>query len=153
MKRILSLLMLLPISATARAGDWSNWRGPEQTGVSRETGLPDKWDPSGENLIWHAKFGGRTTPIVQKGRVYLITRVGDGVTQQERVLSLDEKTGKVVWEHKFNVFHSDIVADRLGWTNMVGDPETDTVFAHGTQGLLMCFDRTVKILWQHSMTE
>ena len=78
------------------------------------------------NVIWNVPIGGRTTPIVQKGHVYLINRTGDGVTQQERVMALDEITGKVLWEHKFNVWHTDIVADRLGWTNMVGDPETDT---------------------------
>ena len=108
---------------------------------------------TGANVIWQTPIGGRTTPIVQKGHIYLINKVGENITQQERVLALDEKTGKVLWEHKFNVFHSDIVADRLGWTTMVGDPETDTVFAHGTQGLLQCFDRNGKILWQHSLTE
>jgi outer membrane protein assembly factor BamB len=154
MKRILSLLSLLLALGTTRAGDWTQWRGPEQNGLSPETGLPDKWDAgSGMNVVWHADIGGRTTPVVQKGRVYLINKIGDDVTQQERVMALDEKTGKVEWEYKFNVFHSDIVADRLGWTNMVGDPETDTVFAHGTQGLLMCFDRNGKIVWQHSLTE
>jgi outer membrane protein assembly factor BamB len=141
-------------SADALAGDWSNWRGPEQTGVSREAGLPDKWDAaSGENVVWRAEIGGRTTPIVQRGRVYLITRAGDGISQQERVVALDEKTGKLQWEYKFNVWHTGIVTDRLGWTNMVGDPETDTVFAHGTQGLLMCFNRDGKVVWQHSLAE
>ena len=90
---------------------------------------------------------------MQKGQVYLINRVGDGITQQERVMALDEKTGNVAWEYKFNVWLNDIVADRLGWTTMVGDPETDTVFAHGTQGLLMCFHREGKIVWEHSLTE
>src|SRR5947209_2493332 len=108
MKRLLSLFTLLFLLSTARAADWSKWRGPNQNGVSPETGLPDQWDPAtGENVVWHAdKIGGRTTPIVQKGRVYLINKVGEGITQQERVMCLDEKTGKVQWEHKFNVFHS-----------------------------------------------
>ena len=44
-------------------------------------------------------------------------------------------------------------AIRLGWTQMVGDPETGNVYAHGTQGLLFCFDKDGKILWQHSLTE
>ncbi len=155
MKRILSLLTLLALGNTAAwAGDWSNWRGPEQNGVARETGLPDKWDAAtGENVVWHAPVGGRTTPIVQKGHVYFINKVGDGASQQERVMALDEKTGKIAWEYKFNVWLTDIVADRLGWTNMVGDPETDTVFAHGTQGLLMCFNHDGKIVWQHSLGE
>lgn len=141
----------------ASARDWSFWRGPEQNGVSREKNLPEKWSPdqnaADSNLIWSAPVGGRTTPIVQNGRVYLITGVGDGITQQERVVCFDADTGKQLWEHRFNVFLTDIVADRLGWSNMVGDPETDTVYAHGTQGLLFCFDRDGKVLWQRSLTE
>ena len=31
--------------------DWPMWRGPEQNGISRETGLIDQWDPSGENVL------------------------------------------------------------------------------------------------------
>src|SRR5687767_3347638 len=32
--------------------DWTYWRGPESNGISRETGLPDTWDPEGENVLW-----------------------------------------------------------------------------------------------------
>jgi outer membrane protein assembly factor BamB len=157
MRRILPLLLLLPLTAAveARGADWTHWRGPEQTGVSREVGLPDDWNPTGKNLIWKADIGGRSTPIVQKGRVYFITghKAGTGSEQQEQVVCLDEKNGKVLWQYKFNVFHTGIVADRLGWTAMCGDPETDCVYAHGTGGLLMCLDHTGKLVWQHSMTE
>src|SRR5262249_33660315 len=103
---------------------------------------------------------GRSTPVVQNGRVYIINKAGgEGDTEesrlhlQERVMCLDADTGRTLWEHKFNVWHTDIVAVRLGWTNMVGDPQTGNVYAHGTQGLLFCFDKDGKILWQHSLTE
>lgn len=33
---------------------WLNWRGPERTGMSRETGLPDKVDP--KHPLWLADF-------------------------------------------------------------------------------------------------
>ena len=137
-----------------QANDWAHWRGPEHTGVSRETGLPDTWsaDPK-ENLVWKAPHGGRSTPIVQNGRVYIINVAGSGVTTQERVMCFDADTGAVVWEHKFNVFLTDIVADRVGWTHVVGDPETGNVYAHGVQGLLFCFNRDGKVLWSHSLTE
>ena len=69
-------------------------------------------------------------------------------------MAFDASTGKVLWQHKFNVWHTDIVRDRLGWSNMVGDPETGNVYAHGTQGYLTCFEgKSGKILWQHSLTE
>src|SRR4029077_999272 len=118
------------------AGDWSNWRGPGQTGVSQETGLPDHWSPdpspTDNNLIWKQPYGGRSTPLVMNGRVYLINRCGDlGIREQDRVMCFDAKDGKVLWEHKFNVFFTDIVSVRLGWTNLAGDPETGNVYAHG----------------------
>jgi outer membrane protein assembly factor BamB len=144
-------------SPPARAENWDQWRGPEQTGVSRDTGLPDRFAPDkpGENnLIWKAPYGGRTTPIVMNGKVYLINQVGEGLSDQERVMCLDEKTGDKVWEYRFNVWLTDIVTARVGWTQLAADPETGNVYAHGTQGLLYCFDgKDGKVLWSHSLTE
>jgi outer membrane protein assembly factor BamB len=142
---------------TANAADWYNWRGPWQTGVSPETDLPEQWstdakDPD-SNLIWKAPYGCRSTPLVMNGRVFIINNVGTGITSQERVMSLDADTGKVLWEHKFNVFYSAIVSVRLGWANLAGDPQTGNVYAHGTQGLLLCFNRDGKVLWSRSLTE
>jgi outer membrane protein assembly factor BamB len=124
-----------------------------QNGVAPDKNLPESWSPDGENLIWKAPYGGRTTPVVMNGRVYFINASGQGINEQERVMALDADTGKLIWEYKFNVFLTDIVRDRLGWTVMCGDPETGNVYAHGTQGLLMCFNKDGKILWSHSMTE
>jgi outer membrane protein assembly factor BamB len=158
-----SLCVLCVFVVNASAGDWADWRGPSQDGTSPEKGLPDKFsldpkDPD-SNLVWKAPYGGRSAPIVMNGHVYLINAAGGGVsaeeraTQQERVLCLDADTGKLLWEHKFNVFLTDIVADRLGWTNLAGDPETGNVYAHGTAGFLFCFGKAGEILWQHELTE
>jgi outer membrane protein assembly factor BamB len=156
MKRIL-LLLLACWCADARAEDWYRWRGPEQTGVSREKNLPDKFslDPKApdSNLIWRVPYGGRSTPIIMKDRLYYIRSVGQGITGQEQVVCLNADTGERIWDHKFNVWHTDIDILRVGWTNLAGDPETGNVYAAGTQGLLMCFDRDGKILWKHSLTE
>jgi outer membrane protein assembly factor BamB len=156
MKHSLSLLLILfGGTLLATADNWSSWRGPEQTGVSRDTGLPDTFavGRKEQNVIWKAPYGGITTPIVQNGRIYIINKFGESESQQERVMCFDAKDGKVLWQHKFNVFLTDIVADRLGWTQMVGDPETGNVYSHGTQGFLYCFDKDGKLLWQHSLTE
>src|SRR3954468_1273991 len=125
MNRLLPLLLAACLAPAARAADWAHWRGPEQTGVSRETDLPEKWSPDPkkkDNLVWVAPYGGRATPLVVNGRVYIINNSGEGVNEQERVMCFDAKDGKVLWEHKFNVFHTDIVSARLGWTNLAGDP-------------------------------
>jgi outer membrane protein assembly factor BamB len=163
MKRTIALLAALVLAlgpwplAPAFAGDWPQYRGPEQNGVSREKDLPDRWSPTADapdsNLIWKAPYGGRSTPIVMNGRVYLINDAGEGINEQERVMCFNADTGEKIWEYRFNVFHTDIVSDRVGWTNVAGDPETGYVYAHGVQGLLFCFDRDGKVIWSHSLTE
>jgi outer membrane protein assembly factor BamB len=145
------------LGSRALADDWAHWRGPEQTGVSRDRDLParfstDPADPD-SNLVWKAPYGGRSTPIVMRGRVYVNNKAGEGSHEQERVMCLDASTGKKLWEKRFNVFHTDIVSLRLGWTNLCGDPETGNVYWHGTQGDFICFDRDGNIVWERQLTE
>jgi outer membrane protein assembly factor BamB len=153
----LSVISVLSVVNPCFAHDWLQSRGPINTGVAFEKDLPDKFDPAtGENIIWKAPYPGRTTPVVMNGRVYIIqgfNATGQKVTEQERVLCLDEKDGKLLHEYRFGVFLTDIVSDRLGWTNLAADPETGNIYAHGTGGLLIALDKDLKPLWQHSLTE
>src|SRR5438876_2749339 len=164
MKRILTVFFLLicvylcSSVANSLGGDWIHWRGPEQNGVSRDVGLPESWsldlnDPN-SNFVWKAPYGCRSTPLVMGGRVYIIGNDGAGVQNGERVVALDAATGKLLWEYKFNVWHTDIVSSRVGWANLAGDPDTGRIYAHGVQGLMLCLDAASgKLIWQHSLTE
>lgn len=145
--------LLLCTAGGAAGNDWPYWRGPEQNGMTREKAVVTSWSRDGENVLWKVPLGGRSTPIVMDGRVYAIAPAGSGECLQERVICLDADTGKTIWEHRFNVYHTDIVEARLGWTSVVGDPETGNVYAHGTGGEFFCFDRDGKILWKHSLAE
>lgn len=131
------------------AADWLDWRGPVHSGVSFETELPS----STSEVLWRMPYGGRSTPVIQDGRIFVINSAGKGVMQQERVLALDLQTGKMIWEHRFNVFHTDIPRARVGWSSPVIDPETGNVYAHGIQGMFFCFNRDGEILWSRSLTE
>jgi outer membrane protein assembly factor BamB len=157
------LLALVLLGSTAAAGaaekprNWSFWRGPEQTGVSRERDLPEKFSLSSKvkdnNLVFAAPYGSITTPIVQDGQVYLMSKTGEGQTVQDRVVCVDADTGALKWKHEFNVWLTDIVEARLGWGHMVGDPETGNVYAHLTSGMLVAFSKDGKRVWEHSLTE
>lgn len=150
MRRLTMLACIASMSLTlaASASDWHHWRGPWQNGVSPETDLPSDWP-----VIWKSPYGSRSTPLVVNGRVYFINYVGEAETIQERVMCLDADTGKFIWQHNFNVWHTDIVTVRLGWTNLAADPKTGYIYAHGTQGILFCFDKDGKIIWSRSLTE
>ena len=137
----------------ALAADWPSWRGPNQTGSSSQTGLISNWSLDGDNLLWKADFMGRSTPIVLNNRVYVIGRIGMDITEQERVACFDAETGRLLWEHRFNVFHSTIPFNRLGWTSLAGDTETGYIYAHTISGVFACFDKDGKVVWSHSLTE
>ena len=87
------------------------------------------------------------------GRLFAIMPVGEGPASAERVVAVDAVTGQKVWERRFNVFHTDIVENRVGWTALAGDPETGQIYAHATGGELFCFDRDGEQIWKVSMTE
>ncbi|MFQ5638799.1 MAG: PQQ-binding-like beta-propeller repeat protein [bacterium] len=141
------------IANVAFASDWPSWRGPNQNGVSDETGLVSTWSLDGDNLIWKADFIGRSTPIVMNGRVYVAGRTGKGIDMQRVVACYDAKDGKLMWEDKNNVFHTTVPFNRVGWSSLTGDPETGNVYFFGVDGLFTCYSQDGKILWQHSFVE
>lgn len=137
--------------------DWPTWRGPEQTGSSRETGLIDTVDlPSKKNVLWKLpEAGGISTPIVFRGKLYTIVRKDhDTPREQEMVLCLNAATGEKIWERGHNVYLSDCPAERVGWSSCVADQETGTIFAQGVNGYFECLDaETGKVVWSRSLHE
>lgn len=146
-------MILLSLFLFLTSFDWTDWRGPARDGVSRESGLPSRWSPAGENLAWRVPYGGRSTPIVMGDRVYLQNGSGQGETLQERVMCFKADTGKLLWEHRFNVYHSDVPPHRIGWASPVGDPSTGNVYVFGVGGTLLGLSQDGKLLWQRSLVE
>jgi len=133
--------------------DWTESRGPNRDGISTETNLPSKWSPTGENLAWKAPYGGRSGPIVMGDHVYLQNTAGTGETEQERIMCFNADTGKLLWEHKFNVYLSDVPPHRVGWASPAGDPATGNVYVFGVGGNLLGLNRDGKLLWERSLGE
>ena len=148
-----NLFLCVLLFTSAFAGDWTEWRGPARDGVSLEKGLPTAWSPSGQNLAWKAPYGGRSAPIVMNGRVYLQNTAEKGAAEQERVMCFDADTGKLLWEHRFNVYLSDVPPHRVGWASPVGDPATGNVYAFGVGGTLLGLNRNGKVVWERSLGE
>jgi outer membrane protein assembly factor BamB/dienelactone hydrolase len=151
--RLVVASIALAAGAAASAGDWAEWRGPARDGRSSERGLPTAWSPAGQNLAWKAPYGSRSTPIVVGDRVCLQNGAGAGADLQERVLCLNADTGKLLWEHRFNVYHSDVPPHRIGWPSPAADPATGNVYAFGVGGTLLSLDPAGKVLWERSVVE
>ena len=149
---LLSLAVTTAFSV-AEAADWTSWRGPTQTGVSEECCLIDSWTEDGDGTLWRAPFTGRSTPVVIDGRVCAVGRTGADVTRQEIAACFDAGSGERLWEHRFNVFHTTIPFNRVGWASPVADPQTGHLYVHGVQGLLICYDEAGNVIWERSLTE
>lgn len=136
--------------------DWPTWRGPEQNGISRETNIPAEWDIDGENMLWkNTELATRSTPIIMNGKIYTLARSYPESTKEgEQVICADAATGKVLWQNRFNVYLSDVPAERVAWGVCCGDPTTGNVYAMGVCGVMQCIDgETGKTLWSHSLNE
>jgi len=134
-------------------GDWPEQRGPSRDGISKETGLPDKWALNGENFLWRAPYGGRSAPVVFGNHLYVQNPSGRGADEQERVMCLDPDTGKVIWEYRFNIFQSDAPAHRVGWASPAVDPVTGNVYVIGAGGYMTALTKDGKPIWHRSIGE
>src|SRR6516164_81307 len=92
----LFLLVLTAGLLTALAGaDWPQWRGPDRTDVSRDTGLLKTWPANGPPLLWtFTSTGiGYSAPAVVGDRLYVMGTRG----ATEVVFALHTKDGKEAW--------------------------------------------------------
>ena len=137
--------------ASAAVSGWLAWRGPEQTGVSRETGLPDSLDSA--KPLWSAAFPGQSTAVIAGGKVYISGYVGENSDLQEGIAAFDAETGKKQWEHLYNDFLSDTIYLRYATASPAIDSETGNVYFQGTQGILAGFTSEGKPLFEHSLME
>jgi outer membrane protein assembly factor BamB len=145
------VLTLAAQPAPAAVTGWLSWRGPDQVGMSRETGLPDKVDP--QHPLWRADFPGQSTPVIANGKLYIMGYLGDGPDLQEGVACFDAETGQKLWQQLYNDFISDTIYLRYATATPAIDPETGNVYAQGTQGILAGFTPDGKLLWKKSLME
>lgn len=130
---------------------WLSWRGPEQSGVSRETGLPDK--VSAKDALWVADLPGKSAPVIADGKLYAMGDLGEGPDLQEGVVCFDPDTGKKLWQQMYNDYLSDIIYGRYAEASPAIDAETGNVYMQGCQGILAAFSPEGKLLWRHSLME
>ena len=148
-RRFTSLFCLLLISSSAiAAANWPQFRGPNRTDVSNETGLLKKWPSGGPEMVWLNKDAG----MGYAG--YSI--VGDtlytmGARSQEELIAIDIKDGKEKWKATIGPVFGNRWGDGPRGTPTV---DGDHVYALGGQGNLICAQaKTGKVLWTVSMKD
>lgn len=133
------------------ANDWTNWRGPLQTGVSLE-----HYTDGGklvEKPVWTFPSRSRGCPVVCDGKVFSFGYYGEKEELVECLTCLDERTGEKQWEVKIKDFISDTVYNRYAIGSPTVDPDTKKVYLLTAYGVFGCWDFNGKELWRHSLME
>jgi outer membrane protein assembly factor BamB len=104
-----SCLLLLAVSfgpsVTALANDdWSRFRGPNGTGVSLTTNLPNEFGPD-KNVGWKTPLPpGHSSPVLTRTHIFLTahtpTTKQDKLNYKLFVIALDRQTGKQLWQYE-----------------------------------------------------
>lgn len=162
--RMLLALVFCCCSFAASADEWPQWLGPKRDAVWRETGIVDKFPADGPTVRWRTKIGaGYAGPAVVGDRVIVTDRVRNGsrdpdspfergsAASSERILCLDEATGKIVWEHSYPCVYTVSYPAGPRCTPTVDDGQVFTLGAEGHLVALAAADG--KVLWQRDLKQ
>lgn len=126
-------------SGAGGAGDWPRFRGPNQDGISPDTGLLKEWPSDGPEKLWTYQDAGMgySGVVIAGGRLYTLGTRGSEVT----AVAVDIETGKEIWATSFA---SDTGQEySTGWG---GGPRSSPtvadgkVYVLGPNGDLACLD-------------
>ncbi|MDG1324257.1 MAG: PQQ-binding-like beta-propeller repeat protein [Opitutales bacterium] len=133
--------------------DWLFWRGPDGSGVSKQTNLPDVLSLDDDSLLWSHEIQGGGVPVIAGGRAYQFGYYGVEEELQEALVCFDAASGKILWERTHSDFISDIVYNRYGVGAASVDPATGNVYFQTSPGLLIGYDSDGNKLWERSLME
>lgn len=134
-----------------QADDWPQWRGPERSGVSRETGLIQAWPKEGPKLLWQVSEAGSgySTPAVVGEWVYILSN--DGITN-ESVRALSAKDGKPHWVTRIGKVGNPSQQPSFPAARSTPTVDGDLLYALGSDGDLGCLEvSTGKLRWAKNL--
>jgi outer membrane protein assembly factor BamB len=142
------LILALVLGCSAKAADWSQWRGPLRTGhVPHGQPVPAAL-PNEPKIVWrHSVGGGFASPIVSGARVFhLHDENGSEVAQ-----ALDAATGKVLWSETIFSSHRDGFGIGPRCTPVA---DGDRVYFQAAKGELQCRSAADgKLLWRTNFVD
>src|ERR1051325_358989 len=90
------LLIALPLTVAATSDEWSQFRGPNGTGVSETKGLPTEFGPT-KNVVWKTELpAGHSSPGLTSDRIFVTAHTKEKLF----VICLDRQTGKILWQRE-----------------------------------------------------
>lgn len=141
------------VAWTAAAADWPQFRGPQRTAISEETGLLRSWPAGGPKMLWRADDLGHGygSIAVVGDRAYIVANRGMG---SEYVTALSVADGSRIWSTVMGPVgkpdQEPPYASARSTPTVVGD----VLYALSSNGDLVSIQTvTGEILWRKSLLE
>jgi outer membrane protein assembly factor BamB len=170
---VLGLSGVAEVSSSEQHKEWSEWRGPNASGVDDSAPVVTHWSVAdGKNVLWKTEVPGmaHSSPIIWQDRVYVTTAIKPGnaelkigmygsgdsadekVAHEWRLLAFDKATGKLLWN---TLAHAGIpkVQRHTKASQCNSTPTTDgtnIVAIFGSEGLF-CFDTSGALRWKKDL--
>jgi len=107
------------------AEDWSQFRGPNGSGVSATTGLPVEFGAN-KNVVWKTALPpGHSSPVLTRDRIFVTAHSKEKENYKLLVICLDRQTGKLLWQRE-------VPRARLGRLQNVNGPASPSPVTDGS---------------------
>lgn len=148
-----AVFLALSVSAT-QAEDWPEFRGKGRLGVWNESGILEHFPEDGLEVVWRTPIkNGYAGPAVVDGRVFVtdFSRTS-GMVGIERIVCLDEQTGRELWTHEWEANYAGISWDE--GPRATPTVEGNRVYVQGSAGQLVALDvETGNVHWTRNYVE
>jgi outer membrane protein assembly factor BamB len=143
-----TFIFVLLATATALAGDWPRFRGPNGTGISDAMTIPATWTTNDYRWVVTLPGNGHSSPVIVGNRLFLTC--ADDATAKRIVLCLDATTGKILWQREFasKLFRKN--KDNSNATSTPAADERGVIVAWNTDDevILLALDNNGREMWK-----
>ncbi len=141
-----ALALWVPAGSAGATGQWSQYRGPERTGVADQPGLLRAWPEEGPTELWRRPLGEGFSGIVVAGELLYTLYALD---EDDFVAAFRVADGSEVWRRRIGAKFYDEWGNGPRSTPIV---DGDLLYAVSTRGLLVALDRkSGELRWQLDM--
>ena len=143
---LLTAAVVASAAMTGLSADWTQWRGPNRTGVSAETGLLTQWPSSGPAQVWTAQNLGEGygSLSIAGDKVFV-----QGLRNRQSIVSaLAVADGRSLWSKNLGAGGNN---DRGDGPRSTPTVDGDRVYVLTESGDLACLKHDGTMVWQKNI--
>jgi outer membrane protein assembly factor BamB len=133
-------------SAPGPGGDWPQWRGPDRSGLSQESGLLKQWPSGGPPVVWSSSNLGAGFGSISTSGDRLFVQ---GLRNRQSIVSaLNRSDGKSLWSKALG---PGLENDRGPGPRGTPTVDGDRLYVLTENGDLACLKQDGTMVWQRNI--